>query len=77
MMRPTAVVFLLLLCLVSSCDEDCSLEDCRCHCHDNGNSIGGWDDGKDSTVVNKKDTVGGFDVTVDGWSNSETHDIIL
>lgn len=35
------------------------------------------DDGRDTTIVNKKDTLGGFDVSVDGWTNSETHDILL
>jgi len=74
-MKHLYFLFFLLAFLVTSCDEEFPMD--YCPCHESGNIIGGWDDGRDTTIVNKKDTLGGFDVSVDGWTNSETHDILL
>lgn len=74
MKRPFIVVFLLAL-IVVSCDND--FPDDYCTCHEGGNAIEGWDDVQDTTLVNKKDTLGGFDVTVDGWNNSDKQDIFV
>lgn len=77
MIRPLTVVLLLMATAFAavSCDNEFPLEDCPCHNQNNG--IGGWEEGKDSTVVNNKDSVGGFEVSLDKWDNSETHDIHL
>lgn len=75
MIRLPVLSFLVLMVSVTftSC-EDC-YEDCECTCP-HGGVIDGWDDG-DTTSVNKKDTTGGFEITVDKWGESETHDIHL
>ena len=74
MIRPPAVLVLLLTCIAVSCEDDYPF-DSSCHCHDNG--IGGWEDSKDTTIVNRTDTVGGFEISVDNWENSEIRDIKL
>lgn len=77
-MRRTFHVAILLLttCLVS-CEEDDFLNcypGCQCH---NNNEIGGWENGNDSAIVNGKDTVGGFEISVDEWGNTINNDVHL
>ncbi len=74
MMRPSAVLALLLICIVASCEDDYPFYN-QCHCLDNG--IGEWDNPNDTTIVNGHDAAGGFEISVENWENSEIHDIKL
>lgn len=78
MNRSSAVILSALILLVTSCDGDYPYDCEYCHCHDNGNTIGGWDEeGKDTTDIGKKDPAGGFEVTLDGWDDPVTQDAHL
>jgi hypothetical protein len=69
----SAILFLPLL--VASCEpEDFDYTGCTCH---HGSPIDGWDESKDTTTVNGKDSVDGFAVSVDTWGNDEKKDIHL
>ena len=75
-MKKFPVVFALLMAVslvVSSCDKEWP-EEPLCTC---GGEIGGWDDPKDTTIVHRSDTTGGFDVSVSQWGDTITHDIYL
>lgn len=72
---PFIYALVLLQFIIVSCDEE--WPDDICTCHKNGNVIDGWGETGDSTIVNKKDSVPGFEISVDGWGKSETHDIQL
>ena len=74
-MKRLPVVFLLaaLSACIYSCDNDWPDDLCTCH---HGGSIDGWDV-SDTTDVFKKDSTGGFEIEVENWDNSETHDIEL
>lgn len=71
--QTTFFMILLLLTATSSCEKDWPDE--YCDCNHGGNTIDGWEDAGDSTIVNKKDTVGCFDISVDEWGDTITHDI--
>lgn len=74
MIKHSSVLALLLTCFVVSCEDDYPYYS-TCHCRDNG--IGGWDNPKDTTSVGRQDTVGGFEISVEKWKDSEIHDIKL
>lgn len=75
MTRYSIIVPLSALLLLASCDDDFPYESCPCHT--GGNGIGGWENGTDSTLIEKKDSIGGFDVTVDEWGNTIKTDVPL
>lgn len=75
MNRYITVVLLVLGFSAVSCDKEYPFDYYRCHCH--GNGIGGWEDQNDTTVTNRKDTVGGFEITVEEWEEYDRHDIHL
>lgn len=72
------VLFLLALLVsittITSCDD--FDEEALCTCP-HGGVIGGWEEPDDTTTVHRNDTTGGFEVTLEDWGNSETHDISL
>lgn len=74
--RCTFPVLLMLsfLSIVTSCDKEWPDDLCDC---DKGNTIGGWEDANDTTVVSKNDTIGGFSISVDEWGNISQQDIPL
>ena len=69
----------LLVCLslspitLISCEEEWPDDECTCR---HGGSIGGWED-SDTTVIFKKDSTAGFEISVEDWNDSGTHDIEL
>ena len=69
---------LLLVIIISTTSTSCEheYEDTECTCPQGG-VIGGWEEPSDTTVVNKKDTTGGFEVSLEDWRNTETHDISI
>ena len=68
---PTAFVLLLIATSFISCEPDYPLDEvCTC-----GGEIGGWDEPNDTTITQKKDTTGGFDVSVTQWGDTLTQDI--
>jgi len=76
-MKRNSVLF--LLCLFStitfiSCEHE--YEDAVCTCP-HGGAINGWEEPDDTTSVNRKDTTGGFEVILEDWEKSETHDISI
>jgi len=75
MTRLPVLSFLALMVSMTflSCED--FYEDYECTCP-HGGVIDGWDDG-DTTSINQKDTTGGFEVSVEKWSGTETHDIHL
>lgn len=75
MTRLPVLSFLVLMVSVTflSCED--YYEDYECTCP-HGGVIDGWDDG-DTTSINQKDTTGGFEVSVEKWFGTETHDIHL
>lgn len=78
MIRQTVIYALALTSLLSiSCEDEYPYETPMCHCHDNGNVIGGWTEDTDTTDVSKEDTTGGFNVTVDTWGETEKSDFQL
>ena len=58
----------------TSCDK--YEEDAVCTCP-HGGSIDGWEEPDDTTSVHQNDTTGGFEITLEDWGNTETHDISL
>ena len=56
-----------------SCDRDYEENVCTCP---HGGTIGGWTE-PDDTTVHQNDTTGGFEVILEDWGNSETHDISI
>lgn len=73
-MFPVLFLILLLLSIVTSCDNEWPDDLCDC---EKGNTIGGWEDANDTTVVSKNDTIGGFAISVDEWGNICQQDIPL
>ena len=76
MKRIPAFLLLTLLVLMSSISCDDYYEDNECTCP-HGGVIGGWEEPDDTTSVSKNDTTGGFEVTLEEWGNTETHDISI
>ena len=76
MKRLPVLSFLVLMASLAilSCEDDYYDRECTCS---HGGVIGGWEDPDDTTSVNQKDTTGGFDISLENWGNSETHDIPL
>lgn len=72
-MQRLSSAVLLLAVLLASCEPDLPFDYYKCHCHDN--SIDDWDHSKDTTLVDKRDSVGGFAISLEGWAENETHDI--
>ena len=75
----TRIPFLLLLSLfismtIISCED--YDDDALCTCP-HGGAIGGWEEPDDTTSVHQNDTTGGFEVSLEDWGNSETHDISI
>ena len=67
------MLFLLISMTIISCDD--YEDDVVCTCP-HGGSIGGWEE-PDTTSVHQNDTTGGFEITLEDWGNTETHDISL
>ena len=76
MKRLPVLSFLVLMASMAflSCEDDYDDYECTCT---HGGVIGGRDNPNDTTTVNQKDSTGGFEVTLENWTNSETHDIDL
>lgn len=76
MKRLPVLSFLVLMASMAflSCEDDYDDYECTCT---HGGVIGGWDNPNDTTTVNQKYSTGGFEVTLENWTNSETHDIDL
>ena len=76
MKRLPVLSFLVLMASMAflSCEDDYDDYECTCT---HGGDIGGWGITNDTTTVNQKDSTGGFEVTLENWTNSETHDIDL
>ena len=76
-MTRNSVLFMLFLffsmTVVSCCDD---YEDAMCTCP-HGGVIGGWEEPDDTTSVHQNDTTGGFEITLEDWGNTETHDISI
>ncbi len=70
---PLVLAMLLALCVVVSCDEEWP-EEPLCTC---GGNIGGWENPKDTSVIEHGDSTGGFCVDISSWDSIETHDIYL
>ena len=68
------MVLFSLLFLVS-CDDEWPNE--VCDCHKGNNSIDDWENADDSTIVNRKDSVGLFEISVDAWGGIYSQDIRL
>lgn len=71
------VLFLLIVIVsmaFSSCDD--YEEDAICTCP-HGGMIDGWEEPNDTTSVNHEDTTGGFEISLENWGNTETHDISI
>lgn len=66
------IINLITAVLLMACTDDM---DDICTCPHGGN-IGGWEDG-DTLDIHKKDSVGAFDVTLNGWGNENPRDITL
>lgn len=69
-----SVLILMVLMTISSCDDYPYDYECTCP---HGGYIGGWEESGDTTSVDSKDTTGGFEVTLEHWNGTETHDIPL
>ena len=69
-----SLLVLLVSMAVTSCDDYPYDYECTCP---HGGVIGGWDAPDDTTSVNPKDTTGGFEVSLENWNKTETHDIPL
>ena len=71
-------IILLLVIFISmtstSCDHE--YEDIECTCP-HGGAIGGWEEPDDTTDINQRDTTGGFEISLEDWENTETHDIAI
>ena len=76
MKRLPVLSFLVLMASLAStsCEDDYYYRECTCP---QGGVIGGWEEPDDTTSVNQKDTTGGFEISLENWGNSETHDIPL
>ena len=76
MKRLPVLSFLMLMASLAilSCEDDYYDRECTCP---HGGVIGGWEEPDDTTSVNQKDTTGGFEISLENWGNSETHDIPL
>lgn len=72
---PILMMIMLSTSVVTSCDNE--WPDDLCDCPNGGNGIGGWGDANDTTIVNKQDTLGGFEITLDDWGNINKQDIRL
>lgn len=80
LLRSKCITPLLLLVMttsfvITSCDKEWPDDLCDCEKGDNG--IGGWGDANDTTIVNKKDTLGGFEISLDDWEDISRQDIRL
>ena len=76
-MTRLSVLFMLFLSIsmtFTSCDDD--YEDAVCTCP-HGGSIDGWEEPDDTTSVHQNDTTGGFEIILEDWGNTETHDISI
>ena len=74
---PTLLLVTLMMSALGfvSCEtDDDDFLICTCH---HGGSIDDWEEATDTTEVFRKDSVGGFDISVNDWQNSEKHDIPL
>lgn len=76
-MKHIPSIFILVI-FISTTSTSCEheYEDTECTCPQGG-VIGGWEEPDDTTVVNQKDTTGGFEVSLEDWGNTETHDISI
>lgn len=72
---PILVMTLLSLSFLTSCETE--WPDDLCDCHKGGNIIDDWGEGNDTTIVNKKDSVGGFAISLDDWGDISQQDIPL
>ena len=67
-------MILVFLPGITSCDNEWPDDLCDC---EGGNTIGGWEDANDTTIVNKNDSIGGFAISMDEWGSVCTQDIPL
>ena len=72
---PVCGMVLFLLLFLVSCDDEWPNE--VCDCHKGNNSIDDWENADDSTIVNRKDSVGLFEISVDAWGGIYSRDIRL
>lgn len=72
---PVLSMVLPTLFAVTSCDNE--WPDDLCDCDKGGNTIEGWGDANDSTLVHKQDTLGGFDISLKDWGDISQQDIRL
>lgn len=71
---PTLLLAMFSSSAIISCDNEWPDDLCDCP---GGNGIGGWEDANDTTIVNPKDTLGGFEISLDEWGDISTQDIRL
>lgn len=78
-MRTIAIQLILiqiLMCLVS-CDKDFVYDE-DCITNKGGNTIDPWSPGKDTTTVDKPDTIsGGFAISIDEWGDTIVKNITV
>ena len=66
----------ILLCL-ASCEKDFVYDE-DCNSRPGGNVIPPWNNGGDTTVTHKKDTIiGGFEIKVDEWGDTIRSQIMI
>lgn len=75
-MRISKVCIMLLAAMsfFSAC-EDYGYDEYKCTCV-HGSPIDGWEE-PDTTNVNSTDTLGRFDISLEIWGDTETHDVEL
>lgn len=71
---PFRLCLSLLVLIFTSCDREWPDDFCPCT---HGGTIDGWENSQDTTIINKKDSLGGFSITVDEWKDSVTLNIRL
>lgn len=72
---PTIICIMLILVLtITSCDNEWPDDYCNCQ---QGGTIGGWEDPNDTTITDKKDSIGDIEVILNNWQDSEKHNIHL
>lgn len=72
---PTVMVMILFITLsITSCDNEWPDDYCDCR---NGGEIDGWEESNDTTITNKNDSIGGIEVILNNWKDSEIHNIPL
>jgi len=67
------LLVMIFVPILVSCDKE--WPDDICNCQPGGNGIDGWDEANDSTIVNKKDSTGGFAVSMEQWGDTCVHNI--